>query len=209
VDEVVVAGGLCVRKREAGEGAGAKSDETERDGSVSGTPRETAVEGDGGRWWDEVDTVVVVVGLRVRKREAGGAGGAKSDEIECDGSISGAPCEMTVEGDGGGGGTRSMTWWWSWGSAFAKARQEGGLGPNPMKPSAMARFRARRVKWRWRVMGGGGGTRWIRCWWSWGCAFANARQEGLGGPKSQNRAILARFWAAFEQQVVEWGAVGL
>jgi len=104
VDEVVVAGGLCVRKREAGEGAGAKSDETERDGSVSGTPRETAVEGDGGRWWDEVDTVVVVVGLRVRKREAGGAGGAKSDEIERDGSISGAPCETTVEGDGG-------RWW--------------------------------------------------------------------------------------------------
>src|ERR1700676_1293787 len=93
-------------------------------------------------------------------------------------------------GVGGGG---------AWGSAFANARQEEGLGPNPMKPSAMARFRARRVKWRWRVMGGGGGTRWIRWWWSWGCAFANARQEGLGGPKSQNRAILAQFWAAFEQ----------
>jgi hypothetical protein len=34
-----------------------------------------AVEGDGGWWWDKVDTVVVVVGLRVCKCEAGGAGG--------------------------------------------------------------------------------------------------------------------------------------
>jgi hypothetical protein len=56
-------------------GLGAKSDETEHDGSVSGTPYETAAEGDGGRWWDEVDRVVVVVELCVRKREAGeGAG---------------------------------------------------------------------------------------------------------------------------------------
>ena len=89
MDEVVVAGELCVRKREAGEGAGAKSDETERDGSVSGTPRETAVEGDGGRWWDEVDMVVVVVGLRVRKREAGGAGGAKITKPSHIGSVLG------------------------------------------------------------------------------------------------------------------------
>ena len=38
-------------------------------------PCATAVEGNGGRWWDEVDKVVVVMGLRVRKQEAGGAGG--------------------------------------------------------------------------------------------------------------------------------------
>ena len=188
-------------------GLGAKNHKTKHNGSVSGVPCETAVEGNGGRRWGCVNEMVVVVGLCVHKRKAGE--GAKSHKTEHDGSVSGAPCETMVEGDGGGGGTRSMMWWWSWGSVFANARQEGGLGPNPMKPSAMARFRARRVKWRWRVMGGGGGTRWIRCWWSWGCAFANARQEGLGGPKSQNRAILARFWAAFEQQVVEWGAVGL
>jgi hypothetical protein len=67
--------GLCVRKREAGGGSEAKSNKTERDGSVSGAPCETAPGGDGGRWWDEVDKVVVVVGLCVRKREAGeGAG---------------------------------------------------------------------------------------------------------------------------------------
>jgi len=128
-------------------------------------PRETAVEGDGGGWWDEVDTVVVVVGLRVRKREAGGAGGAKSDEIERDGSISGAPCETTVEGDGGR--------WWDEvddvvvvvGLCVRKCEAGGGAGrPNPTKPSAMARFRARRVKRRWRAMGGGGGMRWMR-WW--------------------------------------------
>jgi len=208
VDEVVVAGELCVRKREAGEGAGAnptkpsamarfrarrvkrrwramgggggrggygggsrgaarsqtrgrrgwgaKSDEIERDGSISGAPCKTTVEGDGGRWWDEVDDVVVVVGLCVRKCEAGGGAGAKSNETERDGSVSGAPCEMAVEGDGGR--------WWD-------------------EVDTMLVVMGLRVR--------------------------NARQEGLGGPKSQNRAILARFWAAFEQQVVEWGAVGL
>jgi hypothetical protein len=109
----------------------------------------------------EVDEVVVVVGLCVRKREAGG---------------------------GAGGQIR---------------------GRRGTKPSAMARFRARRVKRRWRVMGGGGGVWWMRWWRWWGCAFANARQERGWGPKPQNRAIVARFWAAFEQQVVEWGAVGL
>ena len=52
-------------------------------------PCETAVEGDRGRWWDEVDKVVVVVGVSVRKRKAGGRAGAKSDETECDGSVLG------------------------------------------------------------------------------------------------------------------------
>ena len=82
-------------------GWGAKSNETECDGLVLGTLHETAVEGDGGRWWDEVDEVVVAGGLCVRKCEAGRGGGAKSDEIERDGSISGVPCKMAVEGDGG------------------------------------------------------------------------------------------------------------
>ena len=63
-------------------GAGAKSDETERDGSVLGAPCETAVEGDGGRWRDEVDKVMVVVGLCIRKHERGGGAGAKSDKTE-------------------------------------------------------------------------------------------------------------------------------
>ena len=168
-----------------------------------------AVEGDGGRWWDEVDNTFVVMGLRVCKREAGGGDGAKSEETERDGSVSGAPHEMAVEGDGGR--------WWDEvndvlgvvGLRVRKCEAGGGGGAKSEKSSAMARFRARRVKWRWRVMGGGGETRWIQWWWLWGCAFANARQEELGGPKSQNRAILAWFWAAFEQQVVEWGAVGL
>jgi hypothetical protein len=43
-----------------------------------------------------VGEVVVVVGLCFRKCEAGGGAGAKSDEIERDGSISGAPCVTTV-----------------------------------------------------------------------------------------------------------------
>ena len=42
-------------------GLGAKSNETKHDGSISGAPYETVVEGNRGRWWDEVDKVVVVV----------------------------------------------------------------------------------------------------------------------------------------------------
>jgi hypothetical protein len=77
--KVVVVVGHLDRKCEAEErGLGAKYHETERDGSISGAPCEKAVEGDEGRWWHSVDEVVVVVGLRVRKREAGeGAGGQK------------------------------------------------------------------------------------------------------------------------------------
>ena len=66
---------LRVRKREAGEGLGAKNHETEHDGSISGAPCKTTAEGDGERWWGGANEVVVVVGPRVRKREAGeGAG---------------------------------------------------------------------------------------------------------------------------------------
>jgi hypothetical protein len=60
---------------------GAESDESERDGSIRGAPCQTAVEGDGGWWWDEVDEVLVVVGLCVRKREAGGGPGSQIPRI--------------------------------------------------------------------------------------------------------------------------------
>ena len=76
MDKVTVVVGLCIQKREAGGGLG--PNKTERDGSVSGTPYETVVEGNGGRWWDEVDKVVVVVGLCVRKWEAGGRAGGQN-----------------------------------------------------------------------------------------------------------------------------------
>ena len=101
VVEMVVVVGLCARKHEAGGGTGAKSPETEHDGSISGVLFQTTAEGGGGRWRDEVDEVVVVVGLRVRKREAREEAGAKSHETERDGSISGAPCPTAVEGNGG------------------------------------------------------------------------------------------------------------
>jgi hypothetical protein len=95
---------LRVCKHKAGEGLGAKPDETECNGSVLGTPCEAAVEGDGVRWWDEVDEVVVVVGLCIRKHEAGGRAGAKSDKTEHNGLVSGVSCKMVVEVDGG-------RWW--------------------------------------------------------------------------------------------------
>jgi hypothetical protein len=53
------------RKRELG----AKPHETERGGSILGELCETVAKGDDGRWWGEVDEVVVVGGLRVGKCE--------------------------------------------------------------------------------------------------------------------------------------------
>jgi hypothetical protein len=69
--------GLSVCKHEVGGRAGAKSHETERDGSVLGVPHKNVIGGDGGRWWHcVVEVVVVVVGLCVCKHEVGeGAGG--------------------------------------------------------------------------------------------------------------------------------------
>jgi hypothetical protein len=58
-------------------GLGSKSDKTEHNSSISGAPCETVVEGDGGRWWRGVDEVVAVVGLHVRKCEAGEGVGPK------------------------------------------------------------------------------------------------------------------------------------
>jgi hypothetical protein len=63
-------------------GLRAKTHKTERDGSVLGVLCETVVEDNGGRRWDEVDEVVVVVGLCVCKREAGEGIGAKTDKTE-------------------------------------------------------------------------------------------------------------------------------
>ena len=96
VDKVVVGGELCVRKHEAGGGAGAKSDETERDGSVSGAPCEMAVEGDGGRCWDEVDQVVTAARCYIRQHEGGGTGWAKNPKPSRSGSVSG--CIWAAEG---------------------------------------------------------------------------------------------------------------
>ena len=97
---------LCVRKHEAGEGLGAKSDETERNGSVSGTPCETAVEGDGVRWWDEVDKVVVVVGLCIRKCEAGGGLGPNPTKPSMMAWFWARHAKRQWRTMGGGGGTR-------------------------------------------------------------------------------------------------------
>jgi hypothetical protein len=64
-NEVVMVVGPRVCKHETGEGAGGQNHKTEHNGSILGVPCETAVEGDGGRWWRGVDEVVAVVGLRI------------------------------------------------------------------------------------------------------------------------------------------------
>ena len=62
-------------------GLGAKSHETERDGSVSGAPWETAVEGDGGRWWGGVDEVVAAARCCVRQCKAEEGLGPKKPKL--------------------------------------------------------------------------------------------------------------------------------
>jgi hypothetical protein len=79
---------------------------------VSGASMEMAAEGDGWRWCDDADEVVVVVGGCVCKREAGGGVGAENHETEHDSLVSGAPCERMVKGVGGGGGVVWASWWW-------------------------------------------------------------------------------------------------
>jgi len=78
-----------VCKHEMGEGAEGQNHETERDGSISGVPYETVVEGDGGRWWHGADEVVAVVGLHICKRKAGEGLGAKTTKLSHSGSVSG------------------------------------------------------------------------------------------------------------------------
>ena len=71
--------GHGVRKREVGEGAGAKNPKSRRLSSISGAPSEMGVGSSGGRWCDGADEVVVVVGRCICKREAReGAEGQKS-----------------------------------------------------------------------------------------------------------------------------------
>jgi len=53
-----------------------KNPKTERGGSVLGVPWQTAMQGNGGRFWGGVDNVVLMVELRVHKREPGEGAGA-------------------------------------------------------------------------------------------------------------------------------------
>jgi hypothetical protein len=63
-----------------GRGLGPKNLKTERGGSVSGMPWQTAVQGDGGRCWGSVDNMVVMVGLGVHKCEPGEGWGLKTQK---------------------------------------------------------------------------------------------------------------------------------
>ena len=64
------------------------------------------VEGNGGRWWDEVDKVVVVVGLCVRKREGGGGLGPNPTKPSVMARFQAHHVKRWWRAMGGGGGTR-------------------------------------------------------------------------------------------------------
>ena len=101
-----------------------------------------AVESEGGRWWRGVDEVGVVVGQRIRQREAGEGVGAKNPKPSRWGSISGTPFETVMASDGG-------RWWrgvyeaaMASGRLVRKMRGWRGFGPETPKRAAVARFGA-------------------------------------------------------------------
>ena len=59
-------------------------------------PCETAVEGNGGRWWGGVDEVVTAARCCIRQQEGGGTGWAKNLKLSRSGSVSG--CIWAAEG---------------------------------------------------------------------------------------------------------------
>jgi hypothetical protein len=88
-----------------------------------------AIEGEGRRWWSGVDEMVLVVGLRIRKREAReGAGGPKPTKPSMMARFRACRVKRQWRVMGGGGGVVRMKWWWRWGRVFANARRERGLG---------------------------------------------------------------------------------
>jgi hypothetical protein len=59
----------------------------------------------------------------------------------------------------------------------------------------IAQFQVCHVEQQWRVIGGGGGVVWMR-WWQWCSLVFDNVAGGPEGPKIQNQAIVAQFWAA-------------
>jgi hypothetical protein len=107
------------------------------------------------------------------------------------------PCGMKWWGGTmmGGCGCGWMAWRWRGGCAFANARPGVGFRPKNQNRAFVARFRACRVKRRCGAIMGDGGCGWM-AWRLWGgCAFANAKPGVEFRPKTQNRALVARFRA--------------
>jgi hypothetical protein len=61
-------------------GLGPENLKTKHGGSVSGVPWQTAMQGNGGRCWGDVDNVVLMVELHIHKCEPGEGAGAKKSE---------------------------------------------------------------------------------------------------------------------------------
>jgi len=82
------------------------------------------------------------------------------------------------------------------GAARSPTRGGGvGFGPKPRNRAVMARFQACRVKRRYGAMQRGGGHGLIRQRQGWGLRVRQCEAGGGFGPKTRNRAVVARFWA--------------
>ena len=102
-------------------------------GLISDMPCEMAVWSNGRRWWVRVDGMEVPGGLRIRQREAGGAGLGQNPKLSYVARFQTCRVKWWRRAMAGGGGCSWMTWRCRRVYAFANARQ-GGLGQNP-KPS--------------------------------------------------------------------------
>ena len=123
--------GGAFAKREAGDGVWAKNAKPSCCGSVSDAPCEMAMENVAWGWDGGAYEVVVVVGWRIRETRGGGWDLSQKYETEPLCSVSGAPCETTMEegAQGCGGGAhkvaaaevvvvglcvRETRWGWLW-----------------------------------------------------------------------------------------------
>ena len=75
--------------------------------------------------------------------------------------------------------------------------------------ASVSRFRVFRVKKQWWQVAGGSGVVRTRRRQPRGGGFTNAKRGRELGPKTQNRAAMARFRAAGGLQMVVWGLVDL
>jgi len=91
---------------------------------------ETTEVGDGGRWWDGTDEVVVVVGCVFANTKWGRGLGAKNPKLSHCGLV-----------EGGGGGSR-LKWRRSRGSRSQTRAEGGGVWAKNLKPSARAWFQS-------------------------------------------------------------------
>ena len=100
--------GAACSKMGAGEGVWAKNAKLGSSSTILGALGQTEVDGGRMRWWGGLYDVTAVTRRRVRKCNKGKGVGGQKLKTKHNGSISGIPCQMAVEGGKCGGGLVCM-----------------------------------------------------------------------------------------------------